>query len=75
MLSMNLLIKEDKFIHQIVNFLDRLISLLGISYSPVILFLLKIYHITCIFTRTETNLIEADSSLFTANSMIIENSG
>lgn len=75
MLSMNLLIKEDKFIRQIVNFLDRLISLLGISYSPVILFLLKIYHITYTSTRTETNLIEADSSLLTANSMIIENSG
>lgn len=72
---MNLLVKEDKFIRQIVNFLDRLISLLGISYSPVILFLLKIYHITCTFARTETNLIEADSSLLTPNSMIIENSG
>lgn len=72
---MNLLVKEDKFIRRIVNFLDRLISLLGISYSPVILLLLKIYHITCTFARTETNLIEADSSLPTPNSMIIENSG
>lgn len=41
---MNLLIKEDKFIRQIVNFLDKLISVLGISYSPVILFLLEIYQ-------------------------------
>lgn len=72
---MNLLIKQDKFIRQIVNFLDKLISLLEISYSPVILFPLKIYHITCTFTRTETNLIEVDSFLLTVNSMIIKNSG